>query len=270
MKYDTNKGERKEKSNYPLRYWMIRGYMNNIFVIVGSGDMSFEAFPYDVTKRKYKIPLLEEIEECKDVCIAATDGIVPLILDKGIIPDIAIGDWDSLLKIEDHNNIPQKIVGDALKEHKIYEQVKEVITLPVEKDETDSLAAIKLGLARGYKIFHLYGMLGGTRVDHSIANIQSLLYLHNQGAKGYIFNGNQMITILENETKTFANRQGGDVSLFAIDREVEVSISGMKYNLEHAILTNDNPLGVSNSFVGGKASIEVIKGVALLVVNCEI
>ena len=55
--------------------------------------------------------------------------------------------------------------------------------LPTHKDDTDMLAAIRKGLGLGYRQFQIYGGLGG-RLDHTIANIQCLLFLHNRGAKG--------------------------------------------------------------------------------------
>ena len=53
--------------------------------------------------------------------------------------------------------------------------------LPVEKDDTDTLAAVKLGLERGCTDFWIYGGTGGKRLDHTLANLQTLLYLRRRG-----------------------------------------------------------------------------------------
>ena len=74
--------------------------------------------------------------------------------------------------------------------------------LKPEKDDTDTLAAVREGLERGYRKFYFYGALGG-RLDHSIANIQTLLFLKKQGAVGYILTERQLVTVIRNEEITF-------------------------------------------------------------------
>ena len=81
----------------------------------------------------------------------------------GLTPDLTLGDFDSLAGGE------PDIEGEKL-------------TFPVEKDDTDTMLGIKEGLDRGYRRFLLYGSLGG-RLDHTIANIASLRYLLDHGAR---------------------------------------------------------------------------------------
>ena len=97
-----------------------------------------------------------------DTVIAADGGWEPC-RGEGLTPDLLLGDFDSLHTVPDFAHIRR---------------------VPVEKDDTDMMLAIKEGLARGETEFHLYGGMGGRRTDHTIANLQCLLYLAEHGAQG--------------------------------------------------------------------------------------
>ena len=178
-----------------------------------------------------------------DLVIAA-DGGYDRVKAAGLWPDLIIGDFDSLGRIpgEDH-----------------------VITLPTVKDVTDTWAAIELGKERGYRCFRLYGCTGG-RFDHSLANIQTLAALAEAGMAGYLVDRHQIITALSNGTMVFPPEQTGFLSVFShTDRCTGVTLKGLKYELEHAELTNRFPLGVSNEFLGKPGSVTIGEGIAVLV-----
>ena len=100
----------------------------------------------------------------EDTVIAA-DGGWRICREEGIVPDLLLGDFDSLHTVPDFGHIRR---------------------VPVEKDDTDMMLAIKEGLARGETDFRLYGGVGG-RTDHTIANLQGLLYLAERGAQGWLY-----------------------------------------------------------------------------------
>ena len=106
-------------------------------------------------------------------------------------PDLLIGDFDSVSEEE------EKAV--RLLEQEIPDRV---IRLAREKDDTDMLAALKEGLARGYRQFHIYAGTGG-RFDHTLANIQCLLYLKKRDAVGYLIDGTGMMLVICGETVHF-------------------------------------------------------------------
>lgn len=190
-----------------------------------------------------------------DFCIAVDGGLsyCPIL---GVEPDLILGDFDSVSEQE-------KNAVKALKE-----QIPErIVELPVEKDDTDMLAALKYGLELGYRDFRIYAGTGG-RFDHTLANIQCLLYLKNHDATGYLVDGGGMILVLQNESVSFRKELEGYLSLFALGKEARgVSIKGMKYELEDAVITNDFPIGISNEFVGEEARIEVKEGELVCMVS---
>ena len=164
-------------------------------------------------------------------------------------PDLIIGDFDSLTE------------GERQAVEQLEKEIPDrVIRLNPVKDDTDMLYGLKLALEMGYRDFRLYGATGG-RFDHTLANIQCLLYLKNHGATGYLMDGNGMILVLKNEEVRFKAGMEGYVSLFSLGKSAEgVTIKGLKYELEHAVITNDFPLGISNEFMGNEASISVERG----------
>lgn len=216
----------------------------NKCVIVGAGDCSIEFL-------KKKIEISEG-----DLCIAA-DGGFDYLLNVGITPDIIMGDFDSLT------------ADSTLQEFEKIETVS-IKRLPVEKDDTDMLAAIKEGLAKGYQYFELYGALGG-RFDHAIANIQCLLYLLNRGARGVLIGTDIRIMLIRNESIVFKAadyEKGRRVSVFAYGQDaVGVTEKGLKYLLDDVVVKQDFPIGVSNQFTGIDAEISVKEGMLLICVE---
>lgn len=171
----------------------------------------------------------------------------------GIEPDLIVGDFDSLKEGD----------GEALEEIRRREPER-ILTLPSEKDDTDMLAAIRVGLEKGCWEFFLYGGLGG-RLGHTIANIQCLNYLKERGASGYLTDASGLIQVAKNETIRFEKRETGWLSLFSLGEKAEgVTLRGLKYELTDAVVTNSFPIGVSNEFIGKEAAVTVRNGTLLI------
>lgn len=182
-------------------------------------------------------------KETGDLVIAA-DGGLTYLAQCGMEADAVVGDFDSIDGRPDHKN---------------------VLELPKEKDDTDLLFALKYGMERGYREFHIYGGTGG-RADHTLANLQCLLYLAQRGARGFLHGGNVVYTCIQNGSMELDDGYEGIISVFAWGGEAEgVYLEGLYYPLTNAHLTPDFPLGVSNAFTGRKSKITVKSG-ALLVV----
>lgn len=201
-------------------------------IVIGAGDLT-----------------LGNIAVGEEDFVIAVDGGLGYCGVLEVEPDLLIGDFDSVSEEE------EKAV--RLLEQEIPDRV---IRLAREKDDTDMLAAFKEGLARGYRQFHIYAGTGG-RFDHTLANIQCLLYLKKRDAVGYLIDGTGMILVICGEAVHFRKNLEGTLSLFSLGEKAKgVTISGMKYELENAVLTNDFPIGISNEFIGEEAMISVEEG----------
>ena len=175
--------------------------------------------------------------------VIAADGGWQVCRAQGIVPDLLLGDFDSLHTVPDFAHIRR---------------------VPVEKDDTDMMLAIKEGLARGERDFHLYGGMGG-RTDHTVANLQGLLYLAEHGARGWLYGDGERFTAIRNDTLTLPAREKGIVSVFCMGADAcGVTIEGGQYTVHDAVLTASFPLGVSNHFVGNPVRVAVTQGSLLI------
>ncbi len=177
--------------------------------------------------------------------------------------DLIIAADAGYLKLKKMGIVPQLVVGDfdSLKENP---EADEIIKHPSKKDDTDTLLAIKIGLERGYKNFCLYGCAGG-RIDHTIANLQALGFIAQNSGRGYLYGEDFVATAILNESLEFERTHKGNISVFASDSECIVSIKGLLYELENKKLTPHFPLGVSNEFVGKKATVTAHRGTVTVV-----
>jgi thiamine pyrophosphokinase len=174
-------------------------------------------------------------EPC-DLVIAADGGYAQL---NGIRPDLVVGDFDSL------GYVPE---GETVVRH------------PEKKDDTDTMLAAKIGISRGYRAFVLLGGVGG-RLDHTLANIQTLAFLRENGARAALLGEGETITLLQNEGIRFRAGLSGIVSVFSYgETAYGVYELGLSYALNDATLTDTNPLGVSNAFTGEAAGVSVREG----------
>ena len=149
-------------------------------------------------------------------------------------PDLVLGDFDSLGAVPVH--LPH-------------------MTVPVEKDDTDTMLAVRVALERGFRDIRIYGAFGG-RLDHTLANLQTLEYLRLHGADGLLYGG---------ESLRLQARPDWTLSLFAWSEKCEdVCASGVYYPLSHDSLIRSFPLGVSNHITADTAEISLGTGTLLI------
>lgn len=185
-------------------------------------------------------------EPLEGITIAADGGLVHM-KQLRLTPDVILGDFDSL------GYVPQNA--------KVF---------PVEKDDTDTMLAVRKGLEMGCDRFVLYGALEGPRLDHTVANFQTLQFLADRGAQGFLVGKDSVVTVIKNGSLTLPARKEGVVSVFCMGKDAHgVSIQGLQYPLEKGTLTAGFPLGVSNHFVGKAAEISVEDGSLLIVFPIE-
>ena len=177
-----------------------------------------------------------------DDYMIAADGGYAHVQSLGLEPDCILGDFDSL-----------GFVPDSAK------------VFPVEKDDTDAMLAVRRGLELGYREFLLYGSLDGPRLDHTVANFQTLQFLADRDAFGYLIGTDYIITVVKNGQLRFPETAAGIVSVFCMGKDAQgVTLTGLQYGLENGTLSAGFPLGVSNHFVGQPATIQVADGSLLV------
>ena len=170
----------------------------------------------------------------------------------GIKPDVVVGDFDSC----DANDLEW------------WKKQSEIIQLPREKDDTDTLFAVKLAVERGYCDFVLLGAMGG-RFDHALGNISILLYLNGLGKKAALIDDYSVMQIVGNKP-LYIEDACSYFSVLTVAGDVSgVNIKNAKYPLENAKLTCDFQLGISNEVLPGKvAEVSVASGRVLVVIVC--
>ena len=172
-----------------------------------------------------------------DVVIAA-DGGLQHTKRLGLQPQVILGDFDSLLYVPAGAEV-----------------------YPVEKDDTDAMLAARKGLELGYREFLFYGALDGPRLDHTVSNFQTLQFLADRGAKGYLIGKDYIVTVIKEETVEFPAEAEGILSLFCLGPNAEgITLENLHYPLKDGTLTSGFPLGVSNHFIGKSAKITVNSG----------
>ena len=168
-------------------------------------------------------PSMLELLRPGDHIIAADGGWVTA-RSLGVQPHCILGDFDSAPRPDD----------------------PDAIVLPTVKDDTDTQYATRLALEDGYTDILYLGVLGGKRLDHTLAALQTALGAARQGAKVMLADENTEIHILLGEV-------------------TGVSEKGSFYELENGSLQPDFPLGVSNEFAGKPVEVSIGTGSALLV-----
>lgn len=162
----------------------------------------------------------------------------------GVQPDLIVGDFDS---------------------HPQPQLPAETIVLPREKDDTDTVFAVKEALRRGFDDFLLIGAVGG-RLDHSLGNVSLLLMLDTKGIPARLVDDYSEMEIVSRQT-AFVEEKYSYFSLLNISGAAEgITVSGAKYPLENATIGCEYQYGVSNEVLPGCiAEVTVQNGRLLLV-----
>lgn len=205
--------------------------MENSYTIITGGDFA-------------PIPPLPEAEH-----IIACDKGYEYALRCGIKPELVIGDFDSC-------------------------SVSPMVGVPVErfrseKDDTDTMIAVRHALDSGAQHISLLCALGG-RLDHLLGNLQSAVFAAKRGVPVSLRDEDTEIMVLPPCALSIERREGFSLSLIsAADECAGVCISGVKYLLDNATVTNSFPIGVSNEWRADRAELSFKSGV-LMVIMCRL
>ena len=184
-----------------------------------------------------------------DLVIAA-DGGAERLRDIGIAPDILIGDLDSL----PDGHVRELQARDA-----------EILNFPERKDQTDAELALEEAVRRGASQITMLGALGGSRIDHEIANILLLtdksyrdrdVRLLSEAAEAWAVGGG---------SQSFAAEIGDVVSLIPLSETADgVTTAGLEWELDGAALSLGRSRTMSNVAVDATVSVSVESGVLLV------
>lgn len=192
-------------------------------------------FNRDDFLRRYREGLFERV--------IAVDGGFGHLEGVGCVPDVVIGDFDSL------GYVPE---GEC------------VIAHPAHKDKSDLELALDMAAEYGFGFIVVYGALGG-RLDHSVANLQMCARFAESGMNIELVGADCTVSFLVGPGELQLPALHGTVSVFsAVNESYGVTIRGMEYPLGQATLTNRTTLGLSNELIGRPASVAVEQGTLLV------
>lgn len=198
-------------------------------VVIGGADIGC----YDRIRARLQA---DDFYICCDSGLKHREGL-------GIVPDLIVGDFDSY---EDPH------------------LETETITLPCEKDDTDTVFAVKEALARGFQEFLLVGVIGG-RLDHTLGNVSLLLMLHSRGMAAVAVDDYSEMEIVSDRPVQIDDRYAFFSLLNISGMAQGITIKDAKYPLENAEITCEYQYGISNEVLPGKtAEVSVQRGRLLL------
>lgn len=177
-----------------------------------------------------------------DMKIAADRGL-EAYMEAGIMPDILVGDMDS---------VSQEMLKNV-------QDTVQVERLPVQKDDTDGVHALDTAIARGADQITILGALGG-RMDHAMANLMLLVRAQRKGAYAEILDAHMRIVRVDGEI-TLTGAKGDTFSLLPLGEANGITLSGCQYHSEEELAFDSGyPLGVSNVITEDDARITVKEG----------
>jgi len=208
----------------------------SIVIIAGSGiaDMEF---------------LRRRIEAAVPEAILCADGGARYAHALGLVPDLIIGDMDSL---ED----------ELLR--RFEEKGVAIAPYPARKDETDTQLALTRALAMNPDEILIFGAMG-RRLDHTLANLGLLMMGLEKGVP---------IKLADEECEAFvmagaatvSGEKGQTVSIFPWGGEARgITLEGFEYPLEDANMTLARPCGISNRLTAEEGMIRVDVGCLLVI-----
>lgn len=163
----------------------------------------------------------------------------------GITPHLIMGDFDSCTE-----ELPSGI---------------QTMRFPREKDDTDTMCAVKYALEHGFTDITVACAFGG-RFDHAVGIVQAAAYAAKNGARTTLLGEGEKAFVFKNSSVTLEKTAGSSLSVFSLtDASYGVYEKGTKYTLDNAVLTNAFPLGVSNEWAENTAEIGVKDGILLVV-----
>ncbi len=181
--------------------------------------------------------------------VILVDGGANMARRMGIKADMVVGDMDS--------------IDEVTHTHAVMEGTR-LITVPSEKDDTDTQLAFKLAIDEGASEVVVWGGIG-TRIDHSLSNLFSAVAMIERGIK-VRFESPDAVIHLVDDRLALSGKSGDTVSLISLGAEAHgVSITGFKYPLNQAVLEGRWQYAISNVMLEDEGRVELTKGVLAVI-----
>lgn len=199
------------------------------------------------------LPFFDDYKEEVSVWIGADRGALSLI-QQGISPDIAVGDFDSVTEEE------FKLIKNKSAVFRLYQQ---------EKDETDLELAIMEAMKQDPDVVYLYGVTGG-RLDHELANLQLLYSLKQKGIEGCIVDKHNEVKLAFPGVHSINKRDKYPyVSFIPFSSEIKgITLSNFYYPLQDASLRWGSTRCISNTIEGEQGILTFHEGI-LFIINSK-
>lgn len=215
-------------------------------IIVSGGNIQKDfSFPF----------IKKEFEKNPNLFLVAADRGLDFLLETGLLPDAAIGDFDSL------SEEGKKYLSNAEK--------TEVIRLKPEKDDSDTQSAMMYAAGKGAKTIAILGATGN-RMDHMMANLGLLVLGKKNGLYVELVDAYNKISLVDKETVLGKAEQFGKyVSFFPLGGNVyDLTLEGFKYPLEkYTLKAEDSGLTVSNEIEEEYARIAFSAGELMMIMS---
>jgi thiamine pyrophosphokinase len=190
--------------------------------------------------------------------VVAADGGARHAPHLGLALDLWVGDGDSL----DSDGMAAIVAGDVPMER-----------ANPHKDESDAELAVRAAIGRGADGIVILGGLGGTRLDHALANIGLLAMPELRARDASLLDDRARVRLLSApdrdggpSTLSLAGRVGDMVSLLPAGAGVEgVTTSGLAYPMRNEPLPPGPARGLSNVREAADAWVTVANGLLLVV-----
>ncbi|MCI0764613.1 thiamine diphosphokinase [Bacillus sp. TL12] len=189
--------------------------------------------------------------ENEEVVWAAVDRGVYRLLQRGIMPTVAFGDYDSVT--DEELAWMQK-------------QTDELHIVLREKDQTDLEIAIHWALEQKPDLIRIFGATGG-RLDHGLANIQMLLKGLEAYTEMYIVDNKNEISVKKVGTYIIEEKeQFPYVSFVPVTEIVKgITLCGFKYPLTDKTIEWGSTLCISNELVVEKGTFSFTSGILMVI-----
>jgi len=179
----------------------------------------------------------------------AADSGFDLALALGIIPDLLVGDLDSIKASREYRNFPRE----------------RMVVYPQDKGKTDTEIGLEILRERGCQRIILAGG-GGGRLDHILGIVQ---LLERIDGPDIWLTSRERIEVIESILE-FSGKEGEIVSFFPLDTVVRgISSTGLKWPLDTMCWERGKQgvSGISNCVTSSEVRVSVDQGRLLMIKN---